>query len=352
MEVSAGLDRDEEVADLLAARFAPGRACVHCGSPECGQRSYEPHNAVALLAAVRERQGRTDEAIEVLRTHEIVSVNGVDPLAALLARHDRMDELRAYAATEPLEDAARLLAELLEARGDVPGAVEVYRPLVADGSPHAAVRLAELLARHGRGDEAVEVLRTLPAAHGGHEDWILDPLARLYVAQGRAEEGLAHFAAIEDPAGCEEWDLLRLRADLLAACGFVEQAVEELRAHPEGGSPYAAEQVARLLSGAGRLEEAVAVLDPDAPDHREDLGALLMRLGRVGEAVAVLRKPLPAVLFEPVGYSDSPPSSAQRSGAAGGSRRARRIAVSRRRIPRPPPGRRPGSRSLPPPRGR
>ncbi|MFF4320357.1 hypothetical protein [Streptomyces sp. NPDC001568] len=308
VEVTAGLGRDDEVADLLAARLEPGLACGRCGSPRCGARYVEPHDAVALTAAVRERQGRADEAVALLRAHGpgAGTVNGRDPLAGLLARLGRTAELRAYAAQDPGGNAERLLAELLEERGDVAGAVGVYLASAA-GSSYAAIRLAELLARHGRGDEAIDVLAALPAARGGHEDWVLDALCALYVARGRAEEGLARFAGIVDPPGCEEWDLLRMRAALLAACGRVDQAVAELRAHPEGGSTYAAEVVAGLLAGAGRPEEAVAALDPGAPDLRKPLAELLMGLGRVGEAVAVLRQPLPTAQHAPTAYSDAPP---------------------------------------------
>ncbi|MEU9029960.1 tetratricopeptide repeat protein [Streptomyces sp. NPDC048383] len=307
VEVSAGLGRDEEVAALLADRIAPGRACAACGDTECGAPYVEPPDASALLAAVRERQGRTDEAVALLRAHGpgAGTVNGRDPLAGLLARLGRTAELRAYAAQEPGGNAERFLARWLEERGDVAGAVEVYRPSAA-ASSHAALRLAELLVRHGRGEEAIDVLAALPAARGGHSDCILDALCTLYVDRGRAEEGLARFAGIVDPPDCEEWDLLRMRAALLAACGRVDQAVAELRAHPEGGSTYAAEVVAGLLAGAGRPEEAVAVLDPGDPDLRKPLAELLMALGRIGEAVAVLRRPLPAPP-PPTVYREAPP---------------------------------------------
>ncbi|PVC76538.1 hypothetical protein [Streptomyces sp. CS081A] len=115
VETSAGLGRDEEIATLLEARIVAGRPCVRCGSSECAGRDPEPFNAVALLAAVRERQGRTDEALEALRTYGSLVVDNRDPLAELLIRHDRVDELRAHAAGEGREEAARHLAELLEA---------------------------------------------------------------------------------------------------------------------------------------------------------------------------------------------------------------------------------------------
>ncbi|MET7973186.1 hypothetical protein ABZW44_08875 [Streptomyces mirabilis] len=99
VEVSAGLGRDEEVATLLTARVETGS---QSGWPDFGGRHTEPPNALELLATVRERQGRVDEAIALLRTREITSVNGRDQLADLLARHERIEELSEYAATESL----------------------------------------------------------------------------------------------------------------------------------------------------------------------------------------------------------------------------------------------------------
>lgn len=100
-----------------------------------------------------------DEAVALLGTRNVTSVNGRDQLADLLARHDRTGELRAYAVTEELGYAARCLAELLEERGDVEGAIAAYRqadePAAYD--PNSAVQLAQLLVRHGRGNDAPEI---------------------------------------------------------------------------------------------------------------------------------------------------------------------------------------------------
>ncbi|MFE7327819.1 hypothetical protein ACFU8W_23015 [Streptomyces sp. NPDC057565] len=63
---------------------------------------------------------------------------------------------------------------------------------------------------------------------------------------------------------------------LLAACGQLDEAVEEAQAHPEGGSPYEVESLAGLLADAGRPKEAVALLDADRLDHRRTLGPLLV----------------------------------------------------------------------------
>ncbi|MEU7281582.1 hypothetical protein AB0A69_22820 [Streptomyces sp. NPDC045431] len=293
VEVGLGLGRGEELTALLAARLDPERPCPRCGGPECGGRSREPFNAVHLLASVHERQGRTDEAIAVLRTHGSVPVDNRDPLAELLVRHGRIDELRAYATGEGRPAAVERLVRVLEAQGDVDGAVEVYRRHAEDHGGHALALLAHLLARHGRGGEAIDVLR---AEGGSADDWMLDVLCGLFAAAGRAEEGLAYLDALKDRRGREEWELFRLRGPLMAACGRLDEAVEEARAHPEGASPYAVQSLAGLLAGAGRPEEAVALLDADRLNHRRVLGPLLVELGRVEEAVALLRAPRPALV--------------------------------------------------------
>ncbi|MET9377530.1 hypothetical protein ABZX98_25930 [Streptomyces sp. NPDC002992] len=81
-----GLGRDEEVAALLAARVPAGRQGG--ARPSGAARDSEPDNAIDLLATAREREGRVDEAIALLRPRQITCVNGRDQLADLLARHD------------------------------------------------------------------------------------------------------------------------------------------------------------------------------------------------------------------------------------------------------------------------
>ncbi|MGI5183023.1 hypothetical protein ACQEVZ_42885 [Dactylosporangium sp. CA-152071] len=102
-------------------------------------------------------------------------MNGRDALAELLARHDRVEELRAYAAAEYHGDAARRLAELLEERGDVEGAIAVYRDPGDSGSrrvfgpcPGRGSRaLAGYLLDLGRVKDAVAVLqRPMPRPAG------------------------------------------------------------------------------------------------------------------------------------------------------------------------------------------
>ncbi|MFI9322626.1 tetratricopeptide repeat protein [Kitasatospora aureofaciens] len=196
VDISGVAGRDEETATLLAARIP---ADHRCDGPWCCRGRLDPDTAIGLLATVRERQGRVDEAIALLR---ITSVNSCGRLAGLLARHDRIEELRAYAMTKHHGDAVRRLAELLEERGDVEGAVAVYRQAgAASDSGNVAVRLAELLARHGRGEEAIEVMRAKADAPGGAVDWILDRLCTLYADQGRPQDALDYLDGLKARRG-------------------------------------------------------------------------------------------------------------------------------------------------------
>jgi thioredoxin-like negative regulator of GroEL len=284
VEVTAGSGRDEEVARLLEAHVDD----VNARGAE--PWNAEPWNAVDLLAAVRERQGRIDEAVALLHTRHVSVVNNRDQLADLLARHGRHDELRDYIAGEGGEAAASCLAGLLEERGDVDGAAEVLRPLAADGSPNAAFALAELLSRHGRADEAIEVLRPVPGSMGGDPEWVVRKLGTLLADQGRLDEALAFIDAFA--ANGMWWELAYERAWLLSHCGRTDQAVTELRAHPEAATWYGAWLVSGLLADAGRVDEAIEVLraGSEAGTNATALAELLIRRGRVKEAMTVLHQ--------------------------------------------------------------
>ncbi|RSN71320.1 hypothetical protein DMH08_02635 [Actinomadura sp. WAC 06369] len=288
VDIAGGAGRDDDAAALLTARIEEPRTC---DDPTYRRRVIEPSNAVDLLAAIRERQGRVDEAIDLLRTRETTSVNDRDQLADLLARQDRIEELRAYAAVESLGTAAQCLAEVLEERGDVEGAIAVYRQ--PGGSlfrrNHGAVRLAELLVRHGRGDEATDVLRSLADASGGAEDWIVDMLCTHYADQGRPEDGLAYLDTLKERDGEEGWEFFRIRLPLLVACGRRDEAIDLAMAHPE----HDTWAIAELLADAGRTEEAIALLEPDEDVVGPVLAWHLIDLGRVRDAVALLQRPKP-----------------------------------------------------------
>lgn len=292
VDVAATAGLDEQAAALLEARI--GAAVPACDDLDCGRMRLEPFNAVELLAAVRERQGRIEEAIALMGRRDGTSVNGRDALADLLARHDRIGELRAYAATEYHGHAVQRLAEVLEERGDVEGAIASYRTFAdeCDGLWHVAVPLTELLVRHGRADEAIEVMRDLAGRPGGAEDWIVNTLCDLYAGQGRAQDALVYLDDLKERrGGVEDWDFFRMRLPLMARCGLTDEAVERARVHPEGDTWYAAWSLAELLAAAGRTEEALTVLERH-PGHLVPFRAeLLVDLGRVDEALRLLQQP-------------------------------------------------------------
>ncbi|MFJ4552057.1 tetratricopeptide repeat protein [Streptomyces sp. NPDC088817] len=289
VDITEGMGRDEDIAALLAARIPAGH---RCDSPWCCS-GLDPDTAIGLLATVRERQGRIDEAIALLHTRNITSVNNHDQLADLLARHERLEELRAYAASDDHGHASQRLAEVLEEHGDIEGAIAVYRQ--TDDSPvhhhHSAVQLAQLLTRHGRRDEAIEVMRTLAESPGGTQDWIIDTLCTLYADHGRAQEGLAYLDALKARHdGEEEWEFFRPRLHLMAACGWLDEAIEQAQAHPQGDTWYAAWTISDLLAGVGRTEEAVTVLEPYTPANSQELARHLIDLGRVEDAISLLQR--------------------------------------------------------------
>ncbi|MGI5375113.1 tetratricopeptide repeat protein [Streptomyces sp. CA-251387] len=312
VQLTEGYGRDAEVLALL-----PG---VGAGL-ECSGRCQDEVGTAGLRARVLERQGRVDEAVTLLSAFawrgNVVHVNLVKQVADVLARHGRETELRELVAGRGDDHAAYRLAALLEKRGLVDEAVDALRPFVTRGSPNAAWTTADLLKRHGRVDEAIEVLLPVPAVMGGDLDWIVHELWTLLADQGRADQALA---AIDDIAGqvggmSEELFLQRIR--LLAYCGRHEQAIDELRAHPEADAWYMVSELADLLADAGRLDEAVAVMEPvcrATGSHHNSLAQLMIRQGRAKEAVALLserravagpRNPWGAV--DASGYSADPP---------------------------------------------
>ncbi|MEU0604031.1 hypothetical protein ABZ484_38325 [Streptomyces sp. NPDC006393] len=294
VDVAEAAGMDEEAAALLEARVEA--AVPACEDPDCNNLRMEPSNAIGLLAAIRERQGRIEEAIALLHTRKVTSVNGRDQLADLLARHDRITELRAYAASEHHGHAAQRLAEVLEESGDVEGAIAAYRTFGAtpSGMWQVIVPLSELLVRHGRGDEAIEVMRAFTERPGGAEDWIVHTLCTLYADHGRPRDGLAHLDALKARCGGrEDWDPFQMRLPLMADCGLLDEAIEQARAHPEGDTWYAAWVLSDVLAEAGRTEEAAAVLERHPTFNTSPRAERLIDLGRVEDAVRVLQQPMP-----------------------------------------------------------
>lgn len=80
--------------------------------------SAKPQNAPQLLAAVLERQGRRDEAIELLRHVRRTSTNQIRDLADLMAKDGRESELRELVADEQRRHAGLEALDLLDGGDD------------------------------------------------------------------------------------------------------------------------------------------------------------------------------------------------------------------------------------------
>ncbi|MFF7679976.1 tetratricopeptide repeat protein [Actinacidiphila glaucinigra] len=287
VDVAAAAGRDEEAAELLVP--LTGHRCSDF--PWCC-RGLDRDTVIALIATIRERQGRTDEAIALLSDGGTMPRGNREQWAALLARQGRLGDLRAAAANDETGCVVDRLAWLLEERGDVEGAIAAYRQAegtVAYGA-NLAFEFARLLARHGRGKEAVDVLRVQADGRNGDE-WVLHVLSELCLEQGRPGDGLAHLDTLAAARGGEvEWELYWIRLPLVAARDGVDEAIAQARSHSEGATSYAAPHIAELLAGAGRIEEAVAVLEQHAHENSHELAGYLIDLGRVEDALAVLRQ--------------------------------------------------------------
>lgn len=151
VDLTDGCGRDDEVLRLLPVPAASWNG-------DCW-------NAATLRARVLERQGRAGDAMEFLHARidgaSTLSVNDIEHLADLMARHGQMARLRELAAGRGGEHAARRLAAALAGQGRVDQAVEALGPFIANDSRNAAVKAAELLAEHKRADEAIEVLQSI-----------------------------------------------------------------------------------------------------------------------------------------------------------------------------------------------
>jgi tetratricopeptide (TPR) repeat protein len=243
--------------------------------------------AVERLARVLAHAGRTDEAIELLREHDL---NGeADNLeTARLAEQGNLDELRAWSDGGVWWGTERLV-ELLVGAGRVEEALDVLRPMAVPHRSHVVGRYLDLLVQADRVDEVRRYLRRTPGLSSslfveavaglerhGHVEVALELLRRRAGAQ-RHTHALAkmlakHGRVVELRARADAGDIEAVfaLARVLAEAGQVEEAIGIVRTRADAGRGAAAMMLANLLAQHGRIDELrarAAAGDEDAARH-------------------------------------------------------------------------------------
>ncbi|MFE6921459.1 hypothetical protein ACFVAV_10480 [Nocardia sp. NPDC057663] len=282
VEVSVGLGRDEEVTRLLL------EAIDRLRRPGAGFDETVLH--VELLAVVLERQGLVDEAVALL-SEDLFSSNIIEQLIAVLIRHERYEKLGELLAGRA--DAREIchVVEHLPEGVDVDRVASAIRAMPDPENSHAAYHphaaLGQLLLRAGRiGEGLVELRKAVDPLDVVSLQFIWTLLLDL----GRPDEALALIDDCAVIAGGMTWELLVERAGLLCSCGRTVQAIEELRVRPEVGEPEGAAYLSDLLVSVGRLDEAIAVVEPGfrLGNNIDVMARLMIRQGRVTEGAQLL----------------------------------------------------------------
>ncbi|MET7290115.1 hypothetical protein [Streptomyces sp. NPDC005573] len=294
VDATEGAGRDEQVLELLAHHV------------EQELRTGRPLQATVMLARVLERQGRLDEAVEALQrnldTGNSISVNVVEELARLLARHGRLRDLEELTTRSYGQYAVGELIGKLEEAGRTDAAFAAARRAASDRPTRGSALLADLLVRHGRPAEALEAARPLLADRDcgcheqdllakllehGHIDTAHDLLAELVSRPPQVsddEDGRVYLA---------EWEekLTGLRIWLLAESGRADEAIGILEGFSDDEFWLRRETLAGILDRQGRPDEAIAVLAASTDSlEAYELSDLLIRQGRAREGFAVFTK--------------------------------------------------------------
>ncbi|GLW57981.1 tetratricopeptide repeat protein [Kitasatospora phosalacinea] len=292
VEITEGRGHDDLVLDVLtreAERLEriEGAGCERCGG-FCGTGRTERWDVLLLISRVLERAGRTDEAVEVLRTERASGrrhpTNFPEEYAELLARQGLIDELEALAA-EDHRSALDVYAKALEDAGRASEAEAVLRDgIEAHGHPKDRAALMRLLVRQGRVDEAVETGRP---TYEYYDCWnFLQWALELLVEDGRPGRALEILGERTDEYVKEHPDHVHdLRIWLLGEAGRYQEGIAEATALNERQPGLWDSAPARLLERDGRLEEALALLRSSTHHMvRHDLPEMLIKHGRPAEA--------------------------------------------------------------------
>ncbi|WP_328498608.1 hypothetical protein OHS59_42130 [Streptomyces sp. NBC_00414] len=284
VKITEGQDRDERVLELLAPYAEAARR-----AREEGRWGHSGSDAQELQAQVLERAGRADEAIRILGEDMTegrhLTQNTLTAYAELLARHDRLDELRELATGDRARTVLDIYAGALRDRGRAEEAETVMRDaLAADDWVGYRSWLSSVLLLDGRLDDAITVAE--PGFSWYDCSNLLSPL--VHPLLDRPEELLR---LLEHPLtvphhGHQEFQHHWL-AFALAGLGRAEEAIAVVEAHPD---PWTDSSIVRagLLSTAGHLAAAAAELrDRGTIEARRELFEVLVRQGRAAEAIAV-----------------------------------------------------------------
>ncbi|MGW1638451.1 hypothetical protein [Streptomyces lavendulae] len=283
VEITNGQDRDERSLALITPHAeAARRACDE------GRWDRSCSDAQELQARVLERAGRVDEAIrslgEDVADDRCLTQNTLITYAELLARHGRLDELRALASGQHAHSVLCHYADALRVRGRVQEAETVMRDAIAaDDWVGYRAWLSSALLQDGRLDDSITVAE--PGFSWYDCSNLLAPL--VHPLLDRPEELLY---LLEHPLTVPHHDheefRHRWRAFALAGLGRAEEAIAVVEAHPD---PWADPSIVRasLLSTAGDLAAAAAELrDLGTMEARKELFEVLVRQGQAAEAMA------------------------------------------------------------------
>jgi len=176
-------------------------------------------------------------------------------------------------------EAERRLALLALSQGELTEAERLFSDrLRADrGSAESLYYLAVIAERQGRTESALKAYSQLSAAGAGLPPRVR--AARLLFAQGRREEALALFDALQHPARSNTIEIEIARSRALADAGLNKEAIESiegaLQRHPE--HPELLYHKAVLLDGIGRSSDGIRVFESllkMRPDEANVMNAL------------------------------------------------------------------------------
>lgn len=232
-------------------------------------------------------------------------------LAAVLANQGALGELRQHAAIAGDPTAAVMLADVLAEQGRTDEAIALLRQRI-DAGDDLGYALADLLEKANRGDEAIAILREQVA---GGDDSVIFRMVNLLTKNGKIDEALAalqqqvdrgdNFAAVNLARLMTEQGrtdvalaLLRQHAESdhgYVAFHFVELLaklghIDELRLRADSGDTYAAVRLAELLVKEGRVGELCQRADDGDARAAGDLAGLLFDQDQADEAIALLQR--------------------------------------------------------------